>query len=71
MRLREGLLVEELAGVGQVGQEEGSKEERGRSVDVHHDSRKLEEFDQVKGPEVCEVEWQRFDSHVASYAHHI
>ena len=70
MRLREGFLVEELAGVGQVGQEEGSKEERGRSVDVHHDSRKLEEFDQ-EDPEVCEVEWQRFDSHVASYAHHI
>ena len=41
MRLREGFLVEELAGVGQVGQEEGSKEERGHSVDVHHDSRKL------------------------------
>ena len=64
MRLREGFLVEELAGVGQVGQEEGSKEERGHSVDVHHDSRKLEEFDQVEGLEVCEVEWQHFDSHV-------
>jgi hypothetical protein len=59
------ILVEERAGVGQDWKGEGSKVERGHLAEVHHDSRKLEEFGHVEGPKVCEVEWQRSDSHVA------
>jgi len=50
------ILVEERAGVGQDCQGEGSKVERGHSVEVHHDSCKLEEFGHAEGSEVCEVE---------------
>lgn len=33
-------------------------------MEVSYYSHKLEEFDHVEGPEVCEVECQRFDSHM-------